>query len=147
MVEDRYEWTWLYAAVEPTAGELFCLLLPGVDGACLEAFLAWLRRGVAGRVAVVLDGAGSHRSKRVAWPDGLVPLRLPAHSPELNPAERVFGHVRARLANRPFASLAELEDAIAEALGELWEGPSRVIRLTAYPWWRNALATTTAPSP
>jgi hypothetical protein len=146
LVEDRYERTWLYAAVEPTAGGLSCLLPPGVDGACLEAFLARLRREAAGRVAVVLGGAGGHRSKRVRWPEGIAPLPLPAHSPELNPAERVFGRVRARLANRPVAALAELEGAIAEALGELREGPSRVTRLTADPWWRDALATTTTPS-
>jgi hypothetical protein len=30
-------------------------------------------------VAVVLDGTGSHTSGRVAWPDGLAPLPLPAY--------------------------------------------------------------------
>lgn len=144
-MEERYEWTWLYAAVEPATGELFCLLLPGVDGACLDAFLGWLRQQVPGRVGVVLDNSGSHRRKRAAWPAGLEPLPLPAYSPELNPAERVLGHVRARLANRLFATLADLEQAIAAALRELWDDPARVTRLTAYPWWRAGLDAT-APS-
>ena len=34
-----YKWTYLYAAVEPTTGESFCLYLPGMDDICLEVFL------------------------------------------------------------------------------------------------------------
>ena len=39
VVRRAYEWTYLYAAVDPTSGESFCLYLPGMDGLCLEAFL------------------------------------------------------------------------------------------------------------
>jgi transposase len=146
--EDRYEWGWLYGAVEPLAGRLVCWLLPGVDGACLEAFLGALRRRLpGGRVAVVLDNSGSHRSEEVAWPAGLAPVPLPAYRPELNPAEQVLRHVRARLANRLFAALGELEAAIADALRELWTEPAAVTRLTAYPWWRVGLDPIAPPSP
>ncbi len=34
-----YKWTYLYAAVDPTTGESFCLYLPGMDDGCLEIFL------------------------------------------------------------------------------------------------------------
>jgi hypothetical protein len=30
-----YEWTYLYAAVDPATGESFCLYLPGMDGAAV----------------------------------------------------------------------------------------------------------------
>ncbi len=81
-VEDRHEWVWLYAAVEPTTGESFCLLLPRLDGACFGTFLGAFREALPeGEVAVVLDGTGSHTSGRVVWPDGLAPLPRPAYSP------------------------------------------------------------------
>jgi transposase len=138
-VEDRYAWVWLYAAVEPTTGESFCLLLPRLDGACFEAFLGACRAAFPeGEVAVVLDGTGSHTSGRVAWPGGLAPRPLPAYSPELNPTERLFERLRAALANRVFDSLAELERALAAALRPYWDDPAALSRLTAYPWWREA---------
>ena len=146
IVEDRYEWLWLYAAVEPTTGEGFFLLLPRVDKAWLQLFLDEFGKEVAGRpVALVLDGSGSHRAA-LAWPPGVAPLPLPPYSPELNPAEQVFRVLRAKLANRIFADLAELEAALAEHLRAFWDRPARLRHLTAYPWWTRAAATLPLPS-
>ena len=63
LVEDRYEWLWLYAAVEPATGAGFFLLLPGVSKEWLQVFLDEFAAGVGeGRVGLVLDGSGSHRA-------------------------------------------------------------------------------------
>jgi hypothetical protein len=42
IVSRSYKWTYLYAAVEPTTGESFCLYLPGMDSGCLQSFLEGL---------------------------------------------------------------------------------------------------------
>src|SRR5579875_2963481 len=42
--EDRYQWLWLYAAVEPVSGACVVLFLPHTDSACLDAFLAAFRQ-------------------------------------------------------------------------------------------------------
>jgi hypothetical protein len=39
IVRRAYKWTYLYAAVEPTTGESFCLYVPGMDSRCLHSFL------------------------------------------------------------------------------------------------------------
>jgi len=135
IVEDRYEWLWLYAAIEPASGKSIFLLLPQVDGNCLKLFLDEMRKQVSGTIALVLDGSGSHRSASVQWPVGIEPILLPAYSPELDPVEQVFRQVRAKLSNRIFESLQELETAIIEVLREFWQQPQLIIRLTAYPWW------------
>lgn len=91
VVEDRYEWLWLYAAVEPATGESFYLYLPRLDGDCFEVFLEELRKAYRGeQIVLVLDGAPGHRSGQVSWPDGIEALPLPPYSPELNPVERLF---------------------------------------------------------
>ena len=36
VVQDRYEWLWLYAAVEPATGESCCLYLPYLDAGCFQ---------------------------------------------------------------------------------------------------------------
>jgi hypothetical protein len=79
---DQYEWWWLYAAIRPLTGESFFLLLPGLDSPCVQAFLDAFGAHVAGRrLGLVLDGAGAHRSGKVRWPDGVIPLALPPYSP------------------------------------------------------------------
>jgi transposase len=141
LVHDRYEWLWLYAAVEPATGRSFFLLLPRVTKEWFARFLAAFAQEVAGdRVGLVLDGSGSHRAA-IPWPDDVVPLPLPRYSPELNPAEQIFRVLRPKLSNRIFATLAELEASITEHLRPYWEQLAVTQRLTAYPWWTAATAT------
>jgi transposase len=87
---------------------------------------------------VVLANASSHRAS-IPWPAPLTPLPLPAYSPALNPVEQVFRLLRARLANRLFATLDELEAALTAALQRFWDQPARLHQLTAYPWWREGI--------
>lgn len=98
VARSAYEWTYLYAALDPTSGESFCLYLPGMDGLCLEAFLEHLG-GAYGEyhLLVVLDGAPSHTSGQITLPENMSLLRLPSYSPELNPVERWFQEFRRAL--------------------------------------------------
>jgi hypothetical protein len=140
IVEDRYEWRWLYAAVEPRTGNSFWVLMPGVDSDCLGAFLAAFRQHTGTqRIGLVLDGSGAHTAKRLVWPDGIVPLSLPPYSPELNPVELVFRHLRAQLSNRRFADVAELEAALTAALQVFWDDPATLQQLTGFDWWLTGL--------
>jgi transposase len=63
------------------------------------AFLRHLRRHLRGKLLIVWDGAGIHRSRLVR--EFLVSLRgrleveyLPAYAPELNPTEYIWGHLK-----------------------------------------------------
>jgi hypothetical protein len=92
-----YKWTYLYAAVEPTSGESFCMYLPGMDDGCLEVFLDELsKRYPDHHLLVVLDGAPSHRSEQIVHPENISFLGLPPRSPELELAERWFSRVQAK---------------------------------------------------
>lgn len=142
VVEDRYEWLWLYAAIAPRSGQSFFLLLPGLESRCFTLFLRALRRRYRRhRLGVVLDNSPAHVSHQVAWPPQVVPLRLPPYSPELNPVERFFKELRARLANQLFESIEALEKAVVGALRDWQDKPQQLSRLTFYPWWREGLQT------
>lgn len=91
------------------------------------------------RIGVVLDGAGSHRSVQVDWPEGIVPRSLPPYSPELNPAEQVFRHLRTRLANRVFATIEQLQEALTHEIRRWWDDATVVMSMTSYPWWREGV--------
>jgi transposase len=139
-VQNKYEWLWLYTAVEPTTGESFSLYLPHLDGVCLQLFLNHLKAAYPDdHVLLVMDQASSHRSTRVVWPEHTQPVFLPAYSPQLNPAERWFEDLRKVLANRLFETVESLQEALTNALRPFWQNKPRLAQLTGYPWWLNAL--------
>ena len=140
-MEDRYEWLWLYAAIEPATGESFYLYLPCLDGACFETFLWELSKAYPGEeIVLVLDGAPGHRSGRVSWPEGMEALPLPPYSPELNPVERLFEELRAKLSNIVFGSLEAMMETLTEVLRQYWEIPPALARLTGYGWWLEGIS-------
>lgn len=144
LVEDRYEWLWLYAAVEPATGESFSLYMPNLTGESFEVFLRKFCEAYPEEETVlVLDGAPSHRSGKVDWPDGIESLQLPGYSPELNPAERWFKELREALANRVFETLGAIDEALTEALRPYWQQPEKLARLTGYSWWIDPVTDTT----
>jgi transposase len=137
IVRRVYEWSYLYAAVDPTSGESLCAYdLPGVDSGCLEAFLEHLGQAYSDHhLVVVLDGAPSHRSKEISYPQNVSLLGLPSYSPELNPVERWFQEFRRALSNRTFETVELLQEALTQALEPYWEEPARLQRLTGFSWW------------
>ena len=96
--------------------------------------------------AVVWDGAGAHRARLLAdLPTARV--RLPAYSPELNPAERVFQEIRRRTEGRVYDAVAD-KQAIADAyLSDLAAHPDRVRRLCGWDWLTDALDRLDPPAP
>ena len=140
VVADRYEWVWLYAAVEPRSGKSFFLLLPCLDSQCFTLFLRRFRQRMRSwSLGVVLDNSPSHLSQHVKWPAGVTPLRLPPYSPELNPVERLFKELRGQLANKVFDTLEALETVLTQTVRAWQENPQALTHLTYYPWWRAGL--------
>lgn len=79
----------------------------------------------------IWDGAAIHRSKSVKEllrkRSGRIHLeRLPAYSPELNPVELVWSHLKDSLKNQVFTDLDELTVAILERVKHLEENPELV---------------------
>jgi transposase len=127
IVRRSYKWTYLYAALEPTTGESFCLYLPGMDGGCLQSFLDRLSEAYPDHhLLIVLDGAPSHRLEEIVCPDNVDFLRLAAYSPELDPVERWFQEFRREVSNKAFESVELLQEALGQVLLPYWEEPARL---------------------
>ena len=102
---------YLWAAVEPATGASVAMITPTVNTALMQQFLA----GLAGTLApdehavLVLGNAGWHVARALKVPANVTLLFLPAYSPELNPAERLWAWLRShRLSNRVFADYEQL---------------------------------------
>jgi len=85
-VDQRYTSVYAFAAVEPTTGRDFCLVLPAVSTAAMNVFLERFSATLADdeHAVMVLDGAGWHTSHDLAVTSNLSLLRLPPYSPELH---------------------------------------------------------------
>ena len=139
VVQDCYEWLYVYGAIEPLSGRSVFWLLPALDKESVKFFVEQFRKEISGEVAVVWDSASAQRSMSKEMPEGMTSVLLPAYSPELNPAESLWKGLRKKLANRIFETLQELESALCEALQLFWQQPEVVVSLTAYSCWRETL--------
>jgi transposase len=120
--QTRYEWVYLYAAVEPATGASVALLAPNADTGTFNVFLQMLSRELKDKehAVLIMDGAGWHKGKRLAVPDNVTCLLLPAYSPELNPVENLWHYLRSHyLSNRAYRDYDHLLDAGGEAWRKL----------------------------
>lgn len=120
--QTRYEWIYLYAAVEPATGASAALLAPNVNTGTFNAFLKILARELQpGEQAVlILDQAGWHVSKGLKLPKGITILPLPPYSPELNPVENLWHYLRSHyLSNRTYENYDELMECSTNAYRSL----------------------------
>ncbi len=138
-VHHRYAWLYVYCFVRPATGQSCWLLLPSVNAPVFSLALAHFAKEVGAgkekRILLVLDQAGYHTAKEVAVPDGSALEFLPPHSPELQPAERLWPLTNEEVANQLFADLDELEEALIKRCVELADQPTLIRSHTLYHWW------------
>ena len=94
------------------------------------------REAGAGRdriIALGLDSAGWHTAPNLVVPDGIRLAYLPPYSPELQPAEHLWPVLDEPLANQYFATLADLERAVADRCRVL-DGDQLSLG-TNFHWW------------
>jgi hypothetical protein len=138
-VHPRYQWLYVYAFAHPNSGRSFYLLMPTVSieafSVALQEFTTCVGINDQRQAIVLVDNAGWHVSPKVQCPDGLGLRFLPAHSPELQPAEHLWQLTDAPLVNRCFDSLDELEQVLADHCRWL-EQQERIVRsATRFEWW------------
>ena len=133
--QTRYEWVYLYAAVEPATGESVALQAPQVNIGTMNVFLKMLGQelGPLDHAVLIMDQAGWHKSRALLLPENISVLLLPPYSPELNPVERLWAYLRGHyLSNRVFEDYKHLLDAGAQAWQRLT--PERLRSVCACPY-------------
>jgi len=131
------EYLWVFAAVCPQLGRLCALLLPHTNAEMMRLFLTEVSSEFKEYVILmVLDRAAWHTSSKLTLPENIRLLPLPPGSPELNPAEHLWEHLREKeLGNRRFETLDLLEDSLCEGINRLHDAPQLVRSLTYFPYF------------
>ena len=138
LVQHRYQWLYVYGFVEPKTGRTLWYLIPRVNTQWLNLVYQAFAKDVGideGKIILLLeDNAGWHRSENVQVPDGIIVDFLPAYSPELQPAERLWALVDEPLVNEHFETIEEIEELLVTRCQCLENMTSTIKNLTDYHW-------------
>jgi transposase len=118
-------------AVNPSTGQLVSLIVPHCDAALFQIFLDTMAEDVpkcrGKRVMLVLDNASWHKTKCLHW-HHIEPVYLPPYSPDFNPIERLWQHLKGHYLAGYFTKEGkDLCNKIAESIQDLMDKP-KIIR-------------------
>lgn len=133
----RHQSAYLFGAICPERSTGAAIVMPKANIEAMNEHLTTISRSVSvGAIALlVLDGAGWHSSPRLAVPENIVLLPLPAYSPESNPVENVWEFLRANfLSHRVWESYEAVVDACCDAWNRLMQMPERIASITQRSW-------------
>lgn len=129
---------WLYGVVEPLSGWQFTQEYPHLDTENFQSFIDALSLQLGADIAILqLDQAGAHVTSALRWPENLIPLCQPSHSPELNPIERVWEFIKAKLKGKRFDKIEDLRRHVQQILKDIT--PERIMSLSSYNFILEAL--------
>lgn len=130
---------YLYGIVEPKTGESFFYEFSHLDSACFEMFLNLVSRQFPDCLNLIqLDNASAHSAKDLQIPDNILLVFQAPYSPELNPIERLWQHLKSKLAWNLYETLDQLREVLAEELRQLHS--KTIASLTGWEYIVNALS-------
>ena len=112
-----YESVYLYGAVEPVTGERFFLEFSHLTSDCFQCFLEKFSEAFSESLnLLVLDNGRFHQAKSLKIPENVVLLFLPPYSPELNPIERLWQDLKAKLFTQTYKALEDMQAKVSQIL-------------------------------
>ena len=129
---------WLYGIVEPLSGWNFCQEYAHLNGEYFQQFIDALSLQLGEDIALIhMDRAGAHITNELSWPENLIPVCQPSHSPELNPIERVWEYIKQELVGEVFTTLEQLRERLKQVLEKIT--PEQISSLSSYKFILEAL--------
>lgn len=128
---------WVYGVVEPLSGWHFEQEYPHLNSDHFQDFLNTLSQALAEDIALIqLDQAKAHQALALHWSENLIPIFQPAHSPQLNPIERLWQFLKQQQGEN-FTTLKQLRERLQQVLNQLTS--EQVASLTCYDFILEAL--------
>jgi len=118
--QHKFENTYLFGAFSAINGSSFLLELPYCNTETFQIFLdEFSKENPTELKVIVLDNGSFHKSKRLTIADNIILLFLPAYSPELNPAEKVWWLLKREFVCQTFESMKELQKHITSSIKKI----------------------------
>ncbi len=136
--QHRFKNFYLFGAYSPVNGDHFTLEFPYCNTICFEHYLEGLSAHKPEEFKILLlDNGAFHKAKGLVVPDNIELLFLPPYSPELNPAEWMWRHLKDKLANLIFDTLQDLSDTVCELVNQLT--PQTIASITGWALYKNCI--------
>jgi hypothetical protein len=130
---------WLYGAVEPTTGAHFFYEFSHLDAACFQRFLDLFAAAFPDSLNLLqLDQASCHTATELVWPENVIPIFQPAHSPELNPIERLWEDFKKHFKGKNFDNLSALRSEVFTLVNSI--SSAAIVSLTGWSYILDALS-------
>ena len=137
--QQKHQWQHVIGAlgVGRAGSEFACV--PRVNTQITAGFFKQIAAHDTGAVQVVIcDGAGFHpEDHSPVAPQNVRIIKLPPHSPELNPVEGLWDQMRDAIANKVFATIEALEDSPTAFRRPFWNDARRIFSLVLHPWLKD----------
>jgi hypothetical protein len=104
---------YVYGVVEPATGEQYFQEFARIDSNCFQEFLNGFGQKYSDFFnLIIMDNGSFHKALSLDWYDHVMPIYLPAYSPELNPIERLCSYVKKDLKWEHFTNLDRLKEQV-----------------------------------
>jgi len=139
-VQWNFKAFYLYGAVAPKTGESFWLEFSHLDGLCFQIFLDQLVEQYPDHLNIIqLDNGRFHHGSNLKIPDNVILIFQPPYSPELNPIERVWQHIKQELSWDIYDDLDGIKEKVCADLKEF--STETIASITGWNYILSALAT------
>lgn len=115
-----FQTVYLFGAFSPITGDNFLLEMPHCNADNFQVFLDEFSKKFEDVYNILtLDNGAFHKAKSLIIPENIGLLFLPAYSPELNPAENMWGILKRKFTNKIHHTLEEVGEFITNATASL----------------------------
>lgn len=130
------EYTYAYSSICPEDGDLFSLILPYSDTDVMQIYINEFSKHLKGQKAIlIMDQAPWHKAGRLTSTENILITFLPPYSPELNPVEHLWKHLREKyMSNRYWENMEKLEDDLCHALQEASNDKNTIKSISLFNW-------------
>lgn len=128
-----FQYTYLFGAFSPVSGTQFQLEMPSCNGETFQIFIDEFSLQEPEEYKImVLDNGAFHKAKKLIIPKNIFLLFLPPYSPELNPAEKIWQHIKRKFTNKHFENLEQISTFFDQAIKNL--SPQMVMSICTFKY-------------
>ena len=132
------EFIYAYGSVCPQTGEIYSMIMPFANAGSMQYYIDEMAKHYKRyRIVLCMDNAAWHTADQLTMPENMTTWFLPPYSPELNPAEMLWKHIRSNYFNNQcFETLVAVEDELCKALKDMYKAKKQMSSLTYYGWMK-----------
>jgi transposase len=110
-----FESLYLFGAFSPINGDHFELEMPHCSADTFQIYLnEFSKRNFDEFIILLLDNGAFHKARKLIIPENIVLLFIPAYSPELNPAEKIWWKMKRSFTGKLHHTLDNVSNFIKE---------------------------------